>query len=99
MKNKLLLSFIMAAAITGCSSNKMALTEEGRAVQEFSGKPMAGCDVVGKVVGENESNSIDGAKNQTRNRAAELGANYILIQDELQNGNHWAVHAMAYKCP
>ncbi len=94
----LLLAFVVISFVH-CASNPNQLTEEGKKVQVMSGKkPMEGCEVVDKVTGENDINSIQVATNKARNMAAKKGANYILVEDELLNGSHAKVIATAYSC-
>lgn len=98
MRNVFVVCFIFGL-IVSCGSNPSVLSEKGKAVKVIEGKPNSNCEVVGKVVGENEFGSVDVAKNDARNKAANLKATHILIKDEVSNGNKWEVHALAYECP
>lgn len=83
----------------GCSTPKDKLTEGGKNVQIFDDKPLAGCDIVGNVIGENDFGSIAVARNHARNLAAGKGGNYLEVKDELLNGKNAKVHGLAYLCP
>jgi len=83
-----------------CGSDKKRLSEEGKKVQIFEGKKAyEGCEVVDKITSENDIGSVQVATNGVRNKAADLGANYVLIHDEIKNGSKVKVIATAYECP
>ncbi|HAZ12297.1 MAG: hypothetical protein A2X86_03580 [Bdellovibrionales bacterium GWA2_49_15] len=96
---KYLLLALLVVSFVHCASNPNQLTEAGKKVQIMSGKkPMEGCEVVDKVIAENEIGSIQVSTNKVRNIAAQKGANYVLIEDEILNGSKAKVIATAYTC-
>lgn len=94
---KIVYFLILLVLVAACSSSKTKLTDKGRNVQLVDEKP-TGCEVVGKVIGLNDFGSVHVARNHARNQAGDLGANYLLIKDEVMNGNKWEVHALAFEC-
>ena len=96
---KHLLLAVVLVSFVNCASNPNQLTEAGKKVQIIAGKkPMEGCEVVDKLIGENDINSIQAATNKVRNMAASKGANYVLVEDEILNGSKAKVVATAYSC-
>jgi|GEM_PF-1166464 len=96
---KIFAAVLLIALIQGCASNPNQLTDDGKKVQIMPGKkPMEGCEVVDRFVGENDMSSIQVATNMVRNMAAKKGANYVLIEDEIQNGQKVKVIATGYSC-
>ncbi|MBI2518944.1 MAG: hypothetical protein HYV97_00940 [Bdellovibrio sp.] len=96
---KFLLMVLLLVSFVHCASNPNQLTEDGKKVQVIPGKkPMEGCEVVDKVIGENDIGSIQVSTNKVRNAAAKKGANYVLIEDEILNGGKAKVIATAYTC-
>ena len=95
---KALATIALIFAASACSTSKTTLTDSGKEVQLFPNKPGQECNVVGKVVGENEQGSPDLARNHARNLAGKLKANGIFINQEVPNGGVIKVYATAYQC-
>ena len=98
MKKIAIFTFLFVGLFS-CGGNPTKLSDDGRKIQTLDGKPYDGCEVAGKVKGESEIASLKLANNHARNLAADLGANYIKIEDEIINGHEAKVIAMAYDCP
>jgi hypothetical protein len=80
-----------------CSSKPAMLTEKAKDLEIYPNKP-ANCHVVGKVIGTDENGSTELATNQALNKAVELKATGIQINQEVPNGKSRTVHATAYDC-
>ncbi len=81
-----------------CSSNRpQQLTEKAKELEIYPQKPKD-CRVVGKVVGVNESGSVELATNDAINQAADLKATGVFVNQEIPNGQKRSVHATAYEC-
>jgi hypothetical protein len=80
--------FALVPSVGGCAP--IALTSQGRSVQLMKADPPTGCKEVGSVSGETTEAS-EGAKNDMRNKAAAIGANYVRIET-----HHTGT---AYACP
>lgn len=94
---KSIFSFIsFSFLLVGCST---ALTDSGKRVQLMKSDPPSECTEVGGVDGR--SGSEDTAKNDMRNKAAELGANYVRYESTGYPNFGWGrtVNGTAYKCP
>ena len=88
----------LAALLTlaGCAATKA--TQEGASVQLATASPSSNCRLIGEAIGTqgnwatgdltSNKNLMLGARNDLRNQAAEMGGNYVAIQD--------ASHASAY---
>lgn len=92
MKYLMLLSLGVA-----CASQPGVLTEKAKNLEVYATKP-TNCQVVGKVVGHDNSGSTEVATNDALNQAAEKNATGIFVNQEVPNGTKRAVHATAYKC-
>jgi hypothetical protein len=92
MKYLVLLSLIACANRPSGQLSKKALD-----LEIYPNRP-TNCRVSGKIVGENFSGSTELATNDALNKAANLGATGIFINQEVPNGNKRAVHATAYTC-
>ena len=101
MKNIGCLQSVVVATVlvllSSCSSPG-GLSSSGKKVEILKDAPNSGCEVVGKVVGMDETGTVELARNSTRNQAAELDATHIRIDQEVPNGRKWAVYATAYLC-
>jgi hypothetical protein len=70
-----------------------SLTVAGTHVALMMADPAPGCAELGNVDGEN--NDYAGGKNNIRNKAGELGANYVRWETALS----WGIRGTAYRCP
>ena len=95
---KFILLFSLVATLSACSSAPGVLTDDGKEVQILDNKPGNECNVVGKVVGENDQGSPELARNHARNLAGKLRANALFINQEVPNGAKLQVFATAYQC-
>lgn len=83
-------SLVVVAVLTGCLSNVVALSPEGKKVTlvHETDRPLR-CSVLGKISGQSRSTdgkeAITGAENDFRNQAAELQANFALVETERNN--------------
>lgn len=91
------LSFFLILLAAACSTSKTKLTEGGKKVKVI-GRPGKQCDIVRKIVGENDEGSPGLAKNHARNLAAKDGADAIVFNQVVSNGKEYTVHATAYDC-
>jgi hypothetical protein len=105
------------ALVVGCVSKPIVQGAEKIFVSDAS--PPAGCRFVGEVQGSqgnfwtaqftSDRNILTGARNEMRNQALSLGANYVVVETESNSHNtsHDAlggtfasvVFGNAYKCP
>lgn len=79
--------FLAAAMLTGCSSAGNQLTSSGESVRFVDTQPAAQCKFLGTATGEQSNwlsnqgaeggNSMRGAANDLRNKAADMGGNVI----------------------
>ncbi|MDQ3185391.1 MAG: DUF4156 domain-containing protein [Pseudomonadota bacterium] len=97
----------------GCSAT--STTPEGRSVELVTVKPAGNCKPLGDVVGSqgnwftgdytSNKNLLVGARNDLRNKAAEMGGNFVWVQDS-SNTNAWGskgtsnttVLGVVYRC-
>lgn len=92
------MKYLIPLLILGaCSSAPTQLSEKASQLEVFGTKPV-NCKVVGKVVGTNEMGSKELALNDALNRAANLDASGIFVNQEVPNGKIMMVYATAYKC-
>ena len=85
--------------VAGCATERKKLTDDGKKVEVMIDKAHSGCNVVDKIVGENENGSVALATNHARNQAAKMGGNGLIANREVQNGSKVRVHATVYDCP
>lgn len=99
--------------LVGCSAT--STTREGQAVELVTVKPSGNCKSLGDVVGSqgnwitgdytSNKNLLIGARNDLRNQAAEMGGNFVWVQDS-NNTNAWGstgttnttVLGVVYRC-
>ena len=99
--------------LVGCSA--ISMTPEGRSVELVTEKPVGNCKPLGDVVGSqgnwftgdytSNKNLLIGARNDLRNKAAEMGGNFVWVQDS-SNTNAWrskgtsntTVLGVVYRC-
>ncbi len=99
--------------LVGCSA--ISTTPEGGSVELVTVKPTGNCKPLGDVVGSqgnwitgdytSNKNLLIGARNDLRNRAAEMGGNFVWVQDS-SNTNAWGgkgtsnttVLGVVYRC-
>jgi hypothetical protein len=97
----------------GCSA--ISTTQEGKSVELVTVKPPGKCKSLGDIVGSqgnwitgdytSNKNLLIGARNDLRNQAAEMGGNYVWVQDS-NNTNAWGstgttnttVLGVVYRC-
>jgi len=78
---------VVSVVLSGCLSNTVALAPEAKGVTlvRESDRPLH-CKVLGKITGESRNSeeklAKEGAENDLRNHAAELKANYALVESE-----------------
>ena len=91
---------LLPLIFTSCASkNPNALTSEGRSVNIIKTRMAPkSCEALGKVEGINDMGVIDISRNIARNQAGDLGANSLLIKDEVINGKNASVLGIAYNC-
>lgn len=105
-----LLSVLLLA---GCSANPT--TPQGKSVELVTEKPTGNCKPLGDAVGSqgnwftgdytSNKNLLVGARNDLRNKAAEMGGNYVWVQNS-SNTNAWGslgttnttVLGVVYRC-
>ena len=90
----LLIGLVFLAA---CASNSHKLSKDAEQVKVLMRKSKD-CPVMGKYKGVHEKGSVEMARNQARNLAANDGANSIFFDEEFSNGGIWTVWAIAYRC-
>ena len=95
---KVVLFLSALSLLSACSSSPGVLSDDGKEVQVLANKPGDECNVVGKVVGENEQGSPELARNHARNLAAQMNGTAIFINQEVPNGAKIQVFATAYQC-
>lgn len=104
---------LSALLLVGCSA--ISTTPEGRSVELVTVKPAGNCKPLGDVVGSqgnwitgdytSNENLLIGARNDLRNKASEMGGNFVWVQDS-SNTNAWGskgtsnttVLGVAYRC-
>ena len=91
-----LMIFLVSVMAVGCSSSHQ-LNAESKQIEIYSSAPKD-CVVVGKVVGSHLEGSMDLARNQAINKANELGANGVVVDQEIPNGRKMNSYVTAYKC-
>lgn len=111
--NKILSAIFIVGLLAGCAAIKT--TPQGSTVRITSTVP-GGCQSVGEVIGSqgnwvtgdytSNSNLMQGARNDARNKAAELGANVVYISNVSNSTsnmnvgtNNTTVVGEAFKCP
>lgn len=88
--------FLVLSLMVSCATSYQ-LDEQSKKIEIYSTAPKD-CVVVGKVEGLHKKGSMDLARNQAINEAAKLGANGVVINQEIPNGMKNEVFATAYKC-
>jgi hypothetical protein len=95
MKSGLTL-FVAGALLVGCAA--LPVSEEARGIELVNDKPdMSKCKFLGEVTGSQgnwitgdltpNKNLIEGARNQLRNEAYQLGGNVVYVQGVSNNGS------------
>jgi hypothetical protein len=92
LRNKFVYVGLMATL--GCATT---LSAGGQAVKLEKSDAPSGCTEVGGVRGDSASADLENAKNEMRNKAAGMGANYVRL--EVLNTEHRFASGTAYKCP
>ena len=92
-----LLLFAVLVTFTACA---IALTDAGKAVRVMKSDPPSNCREIGGVTGsagglQGDPKVIQNAKNDMRNNAAKMGANYVRFETASIN----SVTGTAYRCP
>ena len=86
-------------ALIGCS---VPLSQAGAGVKLSKEEPAAGCTEIGTVTGQGNVDDIERAKNEMRNHAANLGANYVRWDTHSASGSKGILQTLsgtAFKCP
>ena len=115
MRKQLSISMVALAVglLAGCGATPVS--QKGAQVELTTEKPK-GCTAVGEVMGSQgnvfsgdfttDQNLMQGARNDMRNRAAELGANVVHIQGSQNSTHPYSAGAVkstlvgvAFKCP
>lgn len=103
----------LAALMAGCSATPVS--QRGAAVEITTERPQ-NCKMLGEVVGSqgnafsgdftSDTTLMQGARNDLRNKAAELGANVVQIQNTLNSTHPYSAGAIkstivgvAFACP
>ncbi|NYT61257.1 DUF4156 domain-containing protein [Alcaligenaceae bacterium] len=100
--------------IAGCAATQA--TQKGLTVRLVTETPAAECKHLGEVIGSqgnwvtgdftSNKSLMQGARNDLRNQAAEMGGNYVLLQDT-SHSRAWGslgttsstIAGQVYKCP
>lgn len=87
MRLKRLMILSVALVLAGCSTTAVQLSQEGQQVRFVDKRPEMGCSYLGSITGEQSNwllgqqsparNSLRGAANDLRNRAAKMGGNLV----------------------
>lgn len=103
----------LPALLVGCSA--ISPTREGKSVELVTEKPAANCKQLGDAIGSqgnwftgdytSNKNLLLGARNDLRNKAAEMGGNVVWVQNSA-NTNAWGslgttnttVLGVVYRC-
>ncbi len=88
---------IFALLLLASCSTPHTLTSDGAKVNIAKNKQKS-CSVIGKFEGKHEEGSVDLARNQAVNMAADKGATDVYFEEEINNGRKWTVHAIGYMC-
>ena len=93
---------LLSAPLLGCAASPVTLSDGGRDVRLATGDPTPGCEEIGNVEGDGRElwtgyGTMDSAKNDLRNRAAAMGANFVRM--EIVQGHGYRVSGTAYRCP
>lgn len=106
-------SVLLSVLLVGCSATPT--TPEGKSVELVTEKPTGNCKPLGDVVGSqgnwftgdytSNKNLLIGARNDLRNKASEMGGNYVWVQNS-SNTNAWGslgttnttVLGVVYRC-
>lgn len=92
------MKFLLPLLFIGVScSSSMQLSDKAKDLEVYGSKPQ-NCRVMGKVLGEDRTGTIELAQNHALNQAAKLDATGIFINQEVSNGTLRQVHATAYQC-
>lgn len=87
----------LAIFLAACSSGPAQLSDKAKNLEVYATKPQD-CRVQGRVVGVDKSGSKELALNDALNKAAELNATGLFVNQEVPNGSVMNVHATAYSC-
>lgn len=97
MKSKsLLMTAFVLLALSSCATS-YKLSSAGEKVEVLKNRPEK-CVVLGKFDGMHEEGSVDLARNQAINQAADEGATEVYIIEEVNNGKKWEVQLIGYRC-
>lgn len=88
---------IMMIILAACSSKPGQLNKKAKNLEVYANKP-TDCRVVGRVVGTDENSSKELALNDALNKAADMDATGLFVNQEVPNGKLMNVHATAYQC-
>jgi hypothetical protein len=108
---RIFLPILFAASLSGCAAK--ALQPGAEKVFLSNEKPEASCEFMGEVIGgqgnwwtddiTSTKNLVEGSRNDMRNKAFALGANYVHIQQTAQDtsylgGGKIGMSGNAFKC-
>ncbi|MBT3585888.1 MAG: hypothetical protein HN509_13360 [Halobacteriovoraceae bacterium] len=97
MKTNLLIACLLL--LVSCATSKTKLSSDGMKVKVMSTKRGTKCNVVNKVIGENDNGSEELARNHARNLAGNDGANAVHFDEVIKNGKDIKLYSTAYNCP
>lgn len=92
------MKYLILAMLVSCAVSKTKLSDDGKKVKVLGQKNNPDCQVIDKVVGENEKGLDELAKNHARNLAAELDGDSLFFDELVSNGNIVKAHATVYQC-
>ena len=81
-----------------CAVSKTKLSSSGKKVKVLGQAKNPSCQVIDKVVGENEKGIDALAQNHARNLAADIGGDSLYFDEMVSNGNMVKAHATVYQC-
>ena len=93
---KLLLVGLMV--LGSCAVSKTKLSRGGKKIKVLGQAKNPQCQVIDKVVGENEKGIDALAQNHARNLAADIGGDALYFDEMVSNGNMVKAHATVYQC-
>ncbi|MAZ48609.1 MAG: hypothetical protein CME65_08595 [Halobacteriovoraceae bacterium] len=81
-----------------CAVSKTKLSRGGKKVKVLGQAKNSECQVIDKVVGENEKGIDALAQNHARNLAADIGGDALYFDEMVSNGHMVKAHATVYQC-
>lgn len=101
MKQLAFVSSTLLLLCVACASS-VELSEGAKKVKLGTAEPAANCEELGTVEGSGREvwpgdGTIASAENDLRNKAADMGANYVRVVDTLPE--NYSMSGAAYRCP